>query len=529
MKISTKIQIVFVSLIIFGSLSHSENIRATITYPSTITNDNDGPLDLKAEINYNNSVTNAPVMVVMHGFSGSGGFFLDYRIVAVHFRDLGFFAVTVAMRGRDGSDGVRNTGGAEIYDIYDAVEYIKGNYSDYADSTNINIMGYSGGGGNTFSALTKFPDYFRSGAPFFGMSDYGYHPTQGWYFHDDDAGHRGIMDTDIGDPRIGDPDIQDKYHARASNLASRNNPYSEIHAFVNYNEHTCNTFHSTTYRDNAVLHESFSGEFDNITVHIGSTGVYEDFNNNGINEANELQWWPHGNPEVINSLAAANGWYIDRVLNGSIGAPVLNSEDSLFVAGFVKTKQFECWIGDGQNGAGELSYSLSATQKRFEFSVASNNKTIISRIEINTNDMYGQLVDVILNGTVISSFSAQEKYTYGNLLHGHTLIVKLKGSTILIEPDKQSSIINDRIVTSPNPYIPGGRLLVVLPRMYRNKWFKVSILDSQGKYVKDFKNSARDIVWDGLNSCGIRVPSGYYYLKIDSGTQSFCKTLILEK
>ena len=93
----------------------------------------------------------------------------------------GFVSILVAMRGRDGSEGTRDSGGLEIYDIYDAVEHIKAEplFAGKLDPTNLHISGYSGGGGNVMSALTKFPDYFNLGAAFFGMSDYGYDPRTG--------------------------------------------------------------------------------------------------------------------------------------------------------------------------------------------------------------------------------------------------------------------------------------------------------------------------------------------------------------
>src|SRR5690606_20148014 len=97
----------------------------------------------------------------------------------------------------------------------------------------VHITGYSGGGGNAMSALTKFPDYFRAGSSYFGISDYGYVDGVGWYTNGAGSGHRSQLRTDIGDPTQEDPDVVDRYHARASSLAARNNPYSEIHLFVN--------------------------------------------------------------------------------------------------------------------------------------------------------------------------------------------------------------------------------------------------------------------------------------------------------
>jgi len=36
---------------------------------------------------------------------------------AQYLRDRGFFAISVAMRYREGADGMRDSGGLEIYDI----------------------------------------------------------------------------------------------------------------------------------------------------------------------------------------------------------------------------------------------------------------------------------------------------------------------------------------------------------------------------------------------------------------------------
>ena len=233
-------------------------MQTLITYTSTISSDNNGPLDLIAEINFNDTMTNAPIMVVMHGFSTTSGIG-DVEANAKHLRDKGFFAITVALRGWAGSDGVRNSGGTEIYDIYDAVEFVKQNFESFIDTTHISITGYSGGGGNTMSALTRFPDYFRVGAGFYGMSDYGYHTTNGY--------------------------------------------------------------------------------------------------------------------PTANQQDAVENWFIERLLNSTIPAPVLNQSDSLFLIGFVKTKAFSLWLGDGQNASGDLYYMLSATEKQFTHSLLSNNKS----------------------------------------------------------------------------------------------------------------------------------------------------------
>ena len=58
----------------------------------------------------------------------------------------GLFVIAVSKRGRDGSAGKGDAWGKELYDICDAVEYVKRHYALYVDPTNINITGASAGG-----------------------------------------------------------------------------------------------------------------------------------------------------------------------------------------------------------------------------------------------------------------------------------------------------------------------------------------------------------------------------------------------
>lgn len=420
-----------ISLLVFLSFAASTadgaNVQSNYWYQSTVTTDGGGPLDLLAELNYDDSRSDAPIAVVMHGYSPSSGNLGDVRTSAQRLRDAGFFAISVAMRGRDGSDGVRDSGGIEIYDIYDAVESVIGDFAPLVDDTNIHITGYSGGGGNTMSALTKFPDYFRVGAGFFGMSDYGYDPVNGWYFDGAD-GRISTLNNDIGDPTLGDPDVQDRYHARASNLASRNNPYSEIHLFVNHDETICPPVNDTTYRDNAVAAESFPSEFDNITVHTGGLGEYEDFDGDSTNDPEELQSWSHGFLSA-NAQYAAEAWYLDRLLSGAIPQPALNAADTLFVAGFVKTRQFELWLGDGQEAAGELNYDFTTETKSFSLQILSNDKTKTGALTVNTDDMAGQLLQISRNGESVDLTVGGGQTNVGELADGDLLTLEPIGET----------------------------------------------------------------------------------------------------
>ena len=56
---------VIASLVVFGLITSAqaaaENVTMIITYPSTVSVDGDGPLDLQAELNYDDARMNAPI------------------------------------------------------------------------------------------------------------------------------------------------------------------------------------------------------------------------------------------------------------------------------------------------------------------------------------------------------------------------------------------------------------------------------------------------------------------------------------
>lgn len=401
---------------------------APFWYHSGVTSDTEGRLKLSARLNYDDARAAAPIAVVMHWFGGDGG---DVTNNAQRLRDQGFFAISVAMRGRSGSAGVRDDGGLEIYDIYDAVEAVKAQYADRVDPTTVYITGYSGGGGNVMSALTKFPDYFRVGAAFYGISDYGYDAKNG--FWGTSPGDQPQLTFDIGDRASEDPAVQDRYMARASNLASRNNSYSEIHLFVNDNEDRCAPIHDTSYCDNAVAVATSPGEFNNIHVHVGNNAKpeYIDFNANGQNDPNERQDWPHGIPDS-DQQHAAEAWFLPRLLDGRIARPQLKSGGKLFVAGFVKTRPFTCWLGDGQNAAALLTYSLAADRKEFALSLLSHDKSIVAWLEVDTWDMAGRRVETWLDGARVGQFTGGGLYRYENLEHAEIL-------TLLAMPEPETT------------------------------------------------------------------------------------------
>jgi len=207
-----------------------------VTYTSTLDN-----LSLKMDVSYDNSKTNLPIVLDLHGYSGPyAGDDIIQRLA-----NKNVFAIKTYKRGYNGSQGIQDDSGREIYDLYDAIEYVKTHYSAYVDVNNINVIGYSGGGGNAYGLITKFPDYFRSANIFYGMSDYGHDASNGWYFNDGLAStYNPLMQTYIG----GTPaQVPDQYYSRAHYLGAKNNPYSHIQLFYDTAETTCPVVNATQY------------------------------------------------------------------------------------------------------------------------------------------------------------------------------------------------------------------------------------------------------------------------------------------
>lgn len=389
-------------------------VTEDLWYYSTISSGVTGPLPLRAELNYDDARTDAPIAIVMHGYSPATGNFANVRAQAQRLRAAGFFAISVAMRGRDGSAGVRDSGGLEIHDIYDAAETVKLEYAAFVDPDNVHITGYSGGGGNAMSAVVRYPDYFRVASSFFGMADYGFDPVDGWY-NFGAGGRTSQLDQDIGNPNTGGPVVVDRYHARASTLAAANSRGTEVHLFANDDESICPPVNHIDFAAVGGSH---------VTAHFGISAAptYEDFNGNGFEDPGERQLWPHGFPDA-NQQAAGEGWYLDRLLAGEIPAPEIAPSDTLVVAGYLVTKPFEIWIGDGQSAAGEVTYSLDTSSASLSTAITSSNTSLPLAVVVKSGFMSpaGALVNARRNGVWIGSFLAGERRVFSGLADGDVL------------------------------------------------------------------------------------------------------------
>ena len=120
-----------------------------------------------------------------------------------------YLTVQVDMRGRKFSSGKSDCNSLELFDVIDAVNVVKNYYKDYIiDKDIIYFESESGGGGNGYALLTKFPDYFAAASVLCGISDY-----EMWYANDKEGEFTDEMDLWIGcKPK----DNVMAYHARSS-------------------------------------------------------------------------------------------------------------------------------------------------------------------------------------------------------------------------------------------------------------------------------------------------------------------------
>lgn len=106
-----------------------------------------------------------------------------------------YLQIQVDMRGRAFSDGMPDCNGFELFDIIDAIEYVKKHYEEYIiDPDIVFFQAGSGGGGNSFAIAGKFPDYFSHIVTMTAMSDYAL-----WYRNDAVGEFRDELDVWIGD------------------------------------------------------------------------------------------------------------------------------------------------------------------------------------------------------------------------------------------------------------------------------------------------------------------------------------------
>jgi pimeloyl-ACP methyl ester carboxylesterase len=119
-----------------------------------------------------------------------------------------YLLIEVDMRGRAFSDGNPDCNGWELLDVIDAVNFVRKHYQACIINPEVVYFeGGSGGGGNAYAIVGKFPDFFAAATAMCGISDY-----EMWYENDTIGEFRDELDIWIGFPPRDNPSA---YKARS--------------------------------------------------------------------------------------------------------------------------------------------------------------------------------------------------------------------------------------------------------------------------------------------------------------------------
>lgn len=290
-------------------------------------------------IEYDSTKTAMPMVIIMPGWDGTRDNITSDPMNRL--ADSGLVVIGIDMRGRqsnrgDGiggkkSQGTIDAGAREIYDIYDVVKDAKTKYAAFADTTSIAIVGYSGGGGNVLSYMAKFPDNVGLLIDYFGISDYGFSATNGWWATNESD--RINIETRIG----GSPsDSLRRYRARESLIGLKNS--------------------NARLR---IFHDSADSRVPVRNSRLAKI-AYPDAVYSESDPSDAIRWI-HGYPDIGSGIVSAESLWIQDLKSGTYKTASYNL--SLKVLGFIKTKDFFIMLDSGTTNT--CSLDISSGNKKF--------------------------------------------------------------------------------------------------------------------------------------------------------------------
>ncbi|MCM3216353.1 prolyl oligopeptidase family serine peptidase [Niallia taxi] len=305
-------------------------VSGGFTYSSSI----DDIKNLYARIEYKDSGTKLPLVILMHGYVEQVSDIEDD--VFTRYADEGAFVLAVGMRGRDGADGKKDASARELYDIYDAINYvIKDNYSDVIDAENISFVGYSGGGANGLGMAVKYPDLFDNIVAHFPISDYGYDNESGWW--QQDTYPRDRIEDYIG----GTPDeVPNAYFSRAHALGIGNYSIGNLYLFEDEEDEAVSVKQTTD-----VVEQLEKLKMDNYYV--------------DITDKNDNPRWLHSLPQPDQPVINTEKVFMPDIVSHKHDNKGIATKGIFKVMGYIVTKDFEIWLGDGTKEVADLAYDVS--------------------------------------------------------------------------------------------------------------------------------------------------------------------------
>lgn len=348
---------------------------ATTTENMTYSSSIDSISNLHARVSYRD-VQEQPICILMHGLGQAASDFLDSTLI--RFAEIyGYFTAAVGMRGRDGASGTNDASGRELFDIYDAITYIRSNYSTKVSQTRVIIVGYSGGGGNVLGMASRFPDLAVLYVDFFGISDYGYDGTFSYYVQT--PGQQANLQTWVGGTPAAVPN---EYKSRQF-MWSASNCKGKLRMYHDLSDSSVNVNHSQRTETQLIA--------DSFTNYVYSQS-----------QSGDPERWIHGLPNV--GQTGQENIDAEDQFSGegfSLSIPSMPTSGTLKINGYLKCSLFTIWLGngtaaqDGKNRRGTLTYNYST-----------NSYTLVPALDSPATDMTYSFTDNIgrtSSGTISSS------------------------------------------------------------------------------------------------------------------------------
>ncbi len=268
-----------------------------------------------------------------------------------------YFVISPEMRGRGDATGQPDCNGWELQDVVDAVAFARQRYPDRIASPEIVLLsGGSGGGGNVFALLGKFPDTFAAARAYYGISDFAL-----WHAFDHKGEFRDELEgVDGKDPRGrrpwigGSPTTNPEAYRSRGGLTTVGNLLTPTVVFHGADDVRVPALHSRLWVGAA--HGAGRGAL--VTYH-----EQEGVGDNRLHNANETK----------EQLAFRNRSG-EQFLRTARVPPALPERGTFVVAGYVKTARFEV-ILDSIDRIGRVHFDLAAG--RFDVRSATARRAIL--------------------------------------------------------------------------------------------------------------------------------------------------------
>jgi pimeloyl-ACP methyl ester carboxylesterase len=270
----------------------------------------------------------SPILLTTHGWHGS------VRPPAVESKNPhpDFLTIQVDMRGRQYSTGKADCNGLELVDLYDAYGYAVERYSSFVmDKNQVYYLGSSGGGGNGYAIIGKFPDLLCSAVIGCGISDYA-----DWYKKDTIGEFRDEMLPWIGVT----PDQNMEAYQSRSGITTVENILTPVYII-----------HGETDIRVPVSH---ARNFYNKAVQLNKQVKYLELKKVGTRS--------HWGNITEEQLAQKNEVTIQGLKSRK--PPELPSKGRLIVAGYIVTKHFSVFL-DSIDSVGIIKYNIKRRKIRF--------------------------------------------------------------------------------------------------------------------------------------------------------------------